>query len=203
MSTQIEMDDFSRSTAKASSSSTPNIPSTDADDQVVAFWAWASSALLLLLAIPMTLFPQFLLFLAETSGAERRTVPTPLESFLALHAGILLVALALALIFNVPSAPVLVTQSSSRGHPLLAPLSGACVLIAFLSYNTKSVGSLAFFVFLASATIGTWGLWSILFEGSSYKSRKTGADKRTSRFLFGNKAAASAQKKQWKERQAK
>lgn len=38
-----------------------------------------------------------------------------------------------------------------------------------------------------------------MFAGSSNISNKTGADKRTSRFIFGNKAAASSQKKQWKK----
>jgi len=149
------------------------------------------------------LFPQFLLFLAETGGAERRTTLSPLESFLALHFGIVLVAIALALVFNISSTQDVITQeqSSSVEHPLLRPLSGACLLIAFFSYNTKSVGSLAFLVFLGSATIGIWGLWSTLFAGSSYRSKKTGADKRTSRFIFGNRAAASAQKKQWNEQQ--
>ena len=41
----------------------------------------------------------------------------------------------------------------------------------------------------------------VLFAGSASISRKTGADKHTSRFLFNNKAAASAQKKEWKKRQ--
>jgi len=41
----------------------------------------------------------------------------------------------------------------------------------------------------------------MLFAGSASISRKTGADKRTSGFLFKNKAAASVQKKEWKRRQ--
>lgn len=43
----------------------------------------------------------------------------------------------------------------------------------------------------------------LLFSGTSYISRKTGADKRTSGFIFGNKAAASSQKKEWKKQQGK
>ena len=37
------------------------------------------------------------------------------------------------------------------------------------------------------------------FEGTGNYSNKTGADKHTSSFLFGNKAAASHQKKLWKK----
>jgi hypothetical protein len=36
-----------------------------------------------------------------------------------------------------------------------------------------------------------------VFGTSSSISKKTGADKHTSSFLFGNKSAASVQKKQW------
>jgi hypothetical protein len=38
-----------------------------------------------------------------------------------------------------------------------------------------------------------------VFGGSAAISKTTGADKRTSAFLFGNKSAASVQKKQWKK----
>jgi hypothetical protein len=38
----------------------------------------------------------------------------------------------------------------------------------------------------------------IIFAGSALVSRKTGADKHTSAFIFGNKASASEQKKIWK-----
>jgi hypothetical protein len=50
---------------------------------------------------------------------------------------------------------------------------------------------------LFSAALGSMGLWCILFASSPGKiSRKTGADKRTSGFPFGNKESASAKKKQ-------
>ena len=39
----------------------------------------------------------------------------------------------------------------------------------------------------------------LIFEGTGNFSNKTGADKHTSRFLFGSKASASAQKKLWKK----
>ena len=46
-------------------------------------------------------------------------------------------------------------------HPLLEPLSAACVLISFIAYNTTSVGPLGFLLFLGSGTIGLWGLWAV------------------------------------------
>ncbi|OCH93417.1 hypothetical protein OBBRIDRAFT_702103, partial [Obba rivulosa] len=155
-----------------------------------------------ILSLLLMLFPSFILFLAETGEVERRPTLTPLEAFLLLHTGILLGAVAIAVVFNIPQASLSLPEAlpkGTQGHPLLGALSVACTLIAFISYNTRAIGSLAFFVSVGSAVIGVWGLWAIMFAGSSYKSRKTGADKRTSRFLFGNKAAASVQKKQWKQ----
>ncbi|KAI0928438.1 hypothetical protein AcW1_005682 [Taiwanofungus camphoratus] len=155
-------------------------------------------------AIPLILFPRILLFVSESGSAERRTTLTPLESFLALHLGILLAALSLALIFNIPQSSVVPSsEHKAHGHPLLQPLTGACALMGFISYNTHSVGTFSFLMFLGTATISIWGLWVILFEGSSRISRRTGADKHTSRFIFGNQTAASTQKKRWKEQQAK
>ncbi|OBZ75795.1 hypothetical protein A0H81_04325 [Grifola frondosa] len=141
MSSEIELDDLS-SPPKQEDESLSGGVTPPKDDQVVTVWAWVSSILLLTL---------------EWIGEPT----TPLEAFLALHTGILLIAIALAIVFNVPSAPVTTpsTDQVAQGHPLLAPLSGACILIAFLSYNTTSVGSLAFLLFLGSATVGLWGLW--------------------------------------------
>ncbi|KAI0636948.1 hypothetical protein C8Q77DRAFT_1207093 [Trametes polyzona] len=206
MADSIELDDLSSRTPKTVPSKQGQIPDTNfptAEDGVIVAWAWASALILLVLAVPLILSPRLLLFLSETStDVERRAALTPLESFMALHTGILLFAVALALIFNIPSDPIDDTpRRDAVGHPLLGPLSAACVLISFIAYNTKSVGPLSFLVCLGSGTMGLWGMWAILFAGSSYISRKTGADKRTSRFLFGNKAAASVQKKQWKREQ--
>ncbi len=57
---------------------------------------------LLLLALGLSLFPRLLLFLSESSATgEARGILTPLESFLALHFGIWLTAIAATLILNV------------------------------------------------------------------------------------------------------
>ncbi|GJE87156.1 hypothetical protein PsYK624_032390 [Phanerochaete sordida] len=170
-------------------------------EQTIASWAYASSALLFACAIPMILFPSFLLYLAEPTD-ERRVALTPLESFLCTNSGILLTAFAAALLFSIPTpSDTLQLPSTAQGHPLLVPLTAACSIISLTSYNRKSVGALAFLVFLGSSIIAVWGAWTLLFSGTSYISRKTGADKRTSGFIFGNKAAASSQKKEWKKQQ--
>ncbi|KAG6917976.1 hypothetical protein DXG01_017160 [Tephrocybe rancida] len=145
-----------------------------------------------------------LLFLSETtSSSERRIALTPLEAFLAKHFGIWLVAIAIAVVLNIPSTPRLdeLQRQSTPTNPLLVPLTVAANLTALLSYNTKDVGALASIVFVGSLVIALWGLWVVMFGDSSFVSKSTGADKHTSSFLFGNKTAASIQKKKWKKEQ--
>lgn len=53
---------------------------------------------------------------------------------------------------------------------------------------------------VGSGALASIGLWCLLFASSSGRiSRKTGADKRTSGFPFGNKEAASEKKRQLKK----
>ena len=52
-------------------------------------------------------------------------------------------------------------RGGSPDHPLLEPMSSACLLISFLSYNTSSVGPLGFLVCVGSGAIGLWGLWAV------------------------------------------
>ncbi|KAH9946098.1 uncharacterized protein BXZ73DRAFT_95602 [Epithele typhae] len=201
-SAEFEMDDLSprRNTAPdgRTNPSLESHPTSPQDDGVVAAWAWVSAAIMLVVAFPLMFAPKLLLFLSETD-AERRATLTPLESFLSWNTGLVLSALSLSLVMNIPSNPDdLTARRSTPGHPLLEPVSAVCVLISFLAYNTASVGSLGFLLCLGSGIVGLWGLWTIMFAGSSRISRTTGADKRTSAFIFGNKAAASVQKKQWK-----
>ncbi|THG99855.1 hypothetical protein EW145_g7182 [Phellinidium pouzarii] len=147
----------------------------------------------------------------EDTQSEQPTHPTeyseraltPLESFLATHLSFFLLALAITLVLYIPSEEPF--EPSRRrdylGHPLLGPLTGAALLSSFVSYNTSSISSLSFTASIFTGIIGLWGLWVILFEGTSRISKKTGADKHTSAFLFGNKKAASSQKKEWKRAQ--
>ncbi|KAH7913718.1 hypothetical protein BJ138DRAFT_1080960 [Hygrophoropsis aurantiaca] len=170
-------------------------------DGATVVWTWTSAALLSALSICLVLFPRLLLFVTEP--LDGRGLLTPLEAFLALNLGILLGTTSITLVLTIPnSSPSSFSHADDkRGHPLLRPVTAASVIMAFVSYNTDSVGSLATFMFVCSAATGVFGLWSILFAGSSSVSRKTGADKHTSAFLFGNKNSASVQKKQWKKQQ--
>ncbi|KAF5357998.1 hypothetical protein D9756_001515 [Leucocoprinus leucothites] len=186
---------FSQSAQMQNAPTRSNLPT-----ETLAAWSWASAALLLTLAACLTLSPRFLLFISEPASGYRSSL-TALESFLALHFGIWLFAIALALVFNIPSPPQpmpLVQSSTQPYQPLLGPLTFAASLSAFLAWNTTSVGPLALIMFIGSLIIGIWGLWAIMFAGTSFMSKTTGADKHTSGFIFGNTSAASNIKKRWR-----
>ncbi|ETW85880.1 hypothetical protein HETIRDRAFT_311279 [Heterobasidion irregulare TC 32-1] len=169
-------------------------------DATLASWSWAAASLLGAWSSALIFFPRALLFAAE----EGQTL-TPLEGFLALHFGILLAAVSLALILNIPSAQPIPQrlQHTPPSHPLLVPLTSVALLSAFLSYNTRTAGSLPFLFSLCTGTVGIWGLWAVIFAGPTRVSHKTGADKHTSAFIFGNKAAASVQKRYFQRKNAR
>ncbi|KAI0683700.1 hypothetical protein BC835DRAFT_1394303 [Cytidiella melzeri] len=203
MSSAIEMNDLSKTPKPAIVDDKPGgrLNLDTQQEASVTLWAYAATVILLVLATPMIMFPNFLLYISESS-AERRNALTPLESYLSVNSGILLATLGLALLFNAPAGlGIQLPSTGKQAHPLLMPLTLSCSVIGLLSYNTTSVGALAFIVFLGSSVIAAWGWWTIMFSGTSYISRKTGADKRTSTFMFGNKAAASSKKKEWKKGQ--
>ena len=82
----------------------------------------------------------------------------------------------------------------------MVPLTVGSSLSSFLSYNTSAVGSLSTLFFVSHLAVALWGSHTLLFgEEALQLSKTTGADKRTSAFIFGNKAAASSQKKEWRK----
>jgi len=167
----------------------------------VAVWAQVSAAILFFSSIFLFASPRLLLFLSSSSSAEHRDALTPLESFLSIQLGLLLLAVSICLIIAVPAGEPVSRSQERQGHPLLYPMTASCGISAIVSYNAESskTGGLGVVVFLISSVISVWGFWLILFEGSSLISKKTGADKHTSAFLFWNKNAASIQKKEWKK----
>jgi len=153
-----------------------------------AYWAWATAGWFSLVALPLLLFPRFILFLATPSkDLVARDTLTPLEWFLSVHTALLLLGLALGLIMAIPNHT-----------PLL-------LLSSFLAFNTPSsrLGPLGILLSCGNGAMGVWGAWVLVFGGGGHFSRTTGADKRTSAFLFGNKSSASEVKKAWKKEREK
>ncbi|CAE6452759.1 unnamed protein product [Rhizoctonia solani] len=178
----------------------------DADD--LSTWAWLSAFWLVVLAACLLIFPRFLLFLSTPPGSLARESLTPLEQFLSTQLGIGLLVVSFTLVTSIPShhpADAIQQYGGSRNHPLLIPLTAGFAFIAFLGYNkpTDEIGSLGFLVFMGNGLCALYGSFLIVFNGPTVRSKKTGADKRTSAFLFGNKNAASVQKKKWRKEHGK
>jgi len=128
MPSEIEMNDLPRKLDTEDDTDNQEL----GKDYTISVWAWTSTTLFVglawtetniclilnnrffLLSFCLILSPRLLLFVSETaSSTERRTSLTPLESFLALHLGIFLLALSAALVLNVcPLASFLVLLMS-------------------------------------------------------------------------------------------
>ncbi|KAF9564594.1 hypothetical protein CPC08DRAFT_660055 [Agrocybe pediades] len=168
----------------------------------LAVWSAIAAALLAVKAVLLALAPRLLLFLANSDKSSL----SPLEYFLAQQFSIYLCVIVLTLVLNIPSpkppVPSAETDDSAglTHQPMLYPLSIACLLSAFCSYNTNDVGSLSTIFFLVNLAIGLWGAWEVIFANSTSISKTTGADKHTSAFIFGNMSAASSQKKSLKNK---
>ncbi|KIJ69290.1 hypothetical protein HYDPIDRAFT_36369 [Hydnomerulius pinastri MD-312] len=208
MSSGIEMDDLSQSRRKDPSAEAAKGVTGPTDDETservdgtISLWAWSSAATLAAFSLCLLMFPRFLLFLAEPSGG--RGTLTSLEKYIALQLGIILGTTAVTIISTIPNewptGPRYKGEHNS--HPLLGPVTAASLMMALLSYNNRSVGALATLALFGSGVVGLFGLWMLVFAGSSATSRKTGADKHTSSFIFGNRSAASVKKKLWKRGQ--
>ncbi|KAF5315889.1 hypothetical protein D9611_004748 [Ephemerocybe angulata] len=177
----IELNDFSRKRATTADSE----HDTDGVDGPTDDSGYAiPSGVLLVLSATFLCFPGFAFYLASNT----EVTVTPLERFLTTHLGIYFSVVGVSLLLR------------TTRHPLLIPLTIGSSLSAFLSYNSTTVGSLATLIFLSQLVLSMWGVYSLLFGDEPlhlHRSKTTGADKRTSAFIFGNTAAASSQKKEW------
>lgn len=196
----IEMEDLSQ-VKKSDKSAESADSATRQIDASVSIWAWTSAAIFAAFSLCLTLFPRLLLFLADDSGG-RRTL-TSLERFFALQLGIMLGIASLTIIAMIPNDWPTGLEHRSNSHPLLWPVTATSLMMTLVSYSNSTVSTLATTSMWGTSVIGFLGLWLIIFEGSSAVSRKTGADKHTSAFIFGNKSAASVKKRKWKNEQAR
>jgi len=197
-----EMQPLSAKNEDTTTESSETMEGAQTTNSDASLWACISSAILFISALILLVSPGLLLFLS-TSPTHRPELLTPLESFLSTQLALLSFTLAITLLTTIPSRdPIARARHDAHGHPLLYPLVGSSAVAAVISYNTApaQIGTLGLAVTLTTGVIAVWGSWVILFEGTERKSKKTGADKHTSAFLFGNKSAASVQKKEWKKK---
>ncbi|KIM58863.1 hypothetical protein SCLCIDRAFT_1218206 [Scleroderma citrinum Foug A] len=170
MSNNIELDDLSqprgrRPTEDDKDEGPRSLRSPETrktEDGSTSLWAWTLATTFAVFSMCLMLFPRFLLFLAQESGGRGKL--TSLEEYLALQLGILLGTVSLAAISMIPNdwpASPLLTARQDRSHPLLWPMTGASLLMAFTSYRNQSVGALATTVLWGNGIIGFFGLWLV------------------------------------------
>ncbi|KEP55304.1 putative transmembrane protein [Rhizoctonia solani 123E] len=203
----LEMDEVDKNSTSEQEELMPKaVLEGEADD--LSTWAWLSAVWLVILASCLLIFPRFLLFLSTPPGSLARESLTFLEQFLSTQLGVGLLVVSFTLVTSIPShhpADAIQQYGVPRNHPLLIPLTTGFAFVAFLGYNkpVDEIGSLGFLVFMGNGICALYGSYLILFNGPTLRSKKTGADKHTSSFLFGNKNAASVQKKKWRKEHAK
>ncbi|KIY72200.1 hypothetical protein CYLTODRAFT_418179 [Cylindrobasidium torrendii FP15055 ss-10] len=191
----IEMDDLSKLKRKEEHGS----ESSEIDD-ALSSWTWTAASMLFSTSLLLLIAPRVLLFFSESNVAgEERLALTALESFLISHCGVWMFALSVSLVTNLPQSPLphqLRPQSST--HPLLLPFTVASAVSSLMAYNTSNLGSVTTVTWMGTSVVAIWGGWVLVFGSSGSVSKKTGADKHTSSFLFKNKASASQKKKEWR-----
>jgi len=173
-------------------------------------YTYGTAGWLTLQAAPLIISPTIIVTLLSPQARE----PSVIEEYFSRSLGMALFTLGIIVVLLTGSVPLtssisdttnagVTTEANDPTAPYAVPVltvstlyHAANAFFCYARYNTS--GSIAFSLgAIGSASLASVGLWCILFASSSGRiSRKTGADKRTSNFPFGNKEAASSKKKQ-------
>ncbi|KAH8808338.1 hypothetical protein F5884DRAFT_857876 [Xylogone sp. PMI_703] len=172
-------------------------------------YAWATGGWLALQSVPLIAMPTVIIAMLSPEIREA----SALEEYLSRGLGLNLLVVGILVIVLTGVIPL--TSSVSAGAPAgvestsqdpRTPYASAVMTIAtiyhaasailcYVSHHSTGRWGLMMGT-LGSGSLAAFGLWCLLFAGSSGRiSKKTGADKRTSGFPFQNSASASAQKK--------
>jgi len=173
-------------------------------------YTFGTAGWLAIQALPLIVSPTIIITLLSPDVRE----PTLLEEYFSRSLGMTLLALGVMVILLTGSVPLTSSLSDTTNAGVTtdpsdpkAPYAVPTLTISFFYHSAMSFycytryttsGQTAFaLAALGSGLLATMGLWCQLFAASSGRiSRKTGADKRTSGFPFGNKESHSAKKKE-------
>jgi len=172
-----------------------------------AFKAYATgtSAYLAFQSTILILAPRLIVTLIATE--PRKT--TDLEYYLCRCLGFALLTLAGVILPLTGTIPLgLVDQIDTDGNPKADPYAYPTLLTttiyhllsAFYLYTQLTYSWTFAFTcgIIASSVLFCFGVWVAMFGGGSSRSKRTGADKRTSNFPFENKESARYMKKEEK-----
>ncbi|KAJ9161350.1 hypothetical protein NKR19_g2340 [Coniochaeta hoffmannii] len=160
----------------------------------VSLYSFASFGWLTLQAVPLTLWPTFVMSLLTPDFKQGSTI----DQYLSMSLGFSQLTIGLLLIILTGSLPL--TSAVETPSEAVTPFTNAAVLIstlyhaafAFNAYGTYTTTSQAGYALGAggSAVLAALGLWNVMFGGDKgHISKRNGADKRTSGFPFKNAEA--------------
>ncbi|ESZ93624.1 hypothetical protein SBOR_6002 [Sclerotinia borealis F-4128] len=172
-------------------------------------YTYGTAGWLALQAVPLIISPTIIITMLSPEVRD----PTSLEEYFSRSLGITLLTLGIMVVLLTGSVPL--TSSISDTTTAAVTTSDtdpkAPYAVPVLTLSTLYHGTIAFYCYAHYTTLGTYsfalgsifsttlfaiGGWCILFGTASGRiSRKTGADKRTSAWPFGNQESASARKR--------
>ncbi|QSZ28992.1 hypothetical protein DSL72_003501 [Monilinia vaccinii-corymbosi] len=172
-------------------------------------YTYGTAGWLALQGAPLIISPTVIITMLspEVRGA------TPLEEYLSRSLGMTLLTLGIMVVLLTGSVPLTSSISDTTTAAVTSSDSDpkAPYAVPVLTISTIYHGFIAFYCYARYTTLGTFsfalgslgstalfaiGGWCILFGTTSGRiSRKTGADKRTSGWPFGNQQSASARKR--------
>ncbi|KAK3336446.1 hypothetical protein B0T19DRAFT_437208 [Cercophora scortea] len=166
----------------------------------VSAYSFASLAWLSIQAVPLIVWPQFIIsILTADEHYVNVTVPHYISVVLHYFARSLgLSQLAIGMLLVVLSGALPLTSVVDTPDNSVSPYADAVVLVsifyhastAFYGYTryNSSTGELGYLLgSIGSGVLAAFALWISLFASGSHISRRTGADKRTSGFPFKNR----------------
>lgn len=166
-------------------------------DSFYAF-CYATAGWLTVQAMPLIVSPRIIVTLLSADAH----VPTSMEAYFARSLGFTLIPFAVLFLFLTGAFPLgdnltTVDISDVRASPYTTPSLLLTTLyhasISFYTYSryvTKSTSQFSYLLAtVISGSLAAMGVWCILFGGESHISRRTGADKRTGNWPFGNAVA--------------
>ncbi|KAI9644937.1 hypothetical protein NHQ30_006971 [Ciborinia camelliae] len=172
-------------------------------------YTYGTGAWLALQALPLIISPTLIIMMLSPEVREA----TPIEEYFSRSLGMALLTLGIMVVLLTGSVPLTSSISDTTTAAVTDSESDpkAPYAVPVLIISTLYHGLIAFYCYARYTTLGTFsfalgsigsttlfsiGGWCILFGTASGRiSRKTGADKRTSGWPFGNQESASAKKR--------
>ncbi|MCJ1406948.1 hypothetical protein MMC19_001018 [Ptychographa xylographoides] len=143
-------------------------------------------------ALPLIASPKLIVTMLVTESRS----PTAIEEYFSRSLGLALITVAILTIVLTGSVPLTTTFSASAAGDDPDPYAVSTVTVTMTFHALSAVyaytryletGQTSFMLsLLGSGGLAVLGVWTTMFASGGHRSRRTGADKRTSGFPFSN-----------------